>query len=202
MTLHTLDLLVGQWIAKGGALAIFFGMVLESACIPIPSEVILPLAGLMVLTGKLSLTEAVLLSLAGGLVGSYLSYWFGRQGGRAWLERYGKFVGISHRELAHADHFFATRGPITVLTGRLLPIIRTFISLPAGVAQMNMSKFLIYTFIGSVPWTLALIWAGLVLGQNWHIIMGYFSGANVVIGGLMVIAVAAYVWRHKRRSSN
>jgi membrane protein DedA with SNARE-associated domain len=143
-------------------------MAIESACIPLPSEIIMPFAGYLVYQGRFTLHGAALAGAIGCVVGSIPAYYLGQYGGRPIIERYGRYVLLSHRELDFADRVFQRWGQWVVLAGRLLPIIRTFIAFPAGVSRMPMGKFIVYTFIGSYPWCLALAWAGAKLGEKWH----------------------------------
>ncbi|HHY94613.1 MAG TPA: DedA family protein [Firmicutes bacterium] len=172
-------------------------MALESANIPIPSEAILPLAGYLVWKGHLTFWEAVLAGLAGGMTGSLASYWLGRLAGRPALERYGRLFFVSGRELAAADRWFARYGPSAVLFGRLVPGIRTFISLPAGVARMPLGQFFLYSLVGSAPWTALLTWAGMVAGEQWtRVESRLHTGTYMVLGILVLLAVVLYV-RHR-----
>jgi membrane protein DedA with SNARE-associated domain len=143
-------------------------MGIESACIPLPSEIIMPFAGYLVYQGRFTLHGAALAGAIGCVVGSIPAYYLGQYGGRPLIEKYGKYVLLSHRELDFADRVFKRWGQWVVLVARLLPIIRTFIAFPAGVARMPMGKFLVFTFVGSYPWCLALAWAGAKLGEKWH----------------------------------
>jgi membrane protein DedA with SNARE-associated domain len=147
---------------------VFLLMAVQSACIPIPSEVIMPFAGAQLAHSHMDLIWlATLASLASNL-GSIPAYWVGARGGRPMVERYGRFLLLSPRDLAIADRFFARFGSITVLLGRMLPIVRTFIAFPAGVAKMNQLRFHVYTFIGSWPWCYALAYIGMKLGDKWQ----------------------------------
>lgn len=155
-------------IASGGYATVALLMAIQSACIPIPSEVIMPLAGY-----ALAHTQAQLILLAtvaslASNIGSIPAYWVGARGGRPMVERYGSYMLLSRRDLDFVDHFFAKFGSITVLVGRMLPIVRTFIAFPAGVAKMNQLRFHLYTFLGSWPWCYALAYVGMRLGASWN----------------------------------
>src|SRR5271168_1144152 len=155
-------------ITAGGYPAVILLMAIQSACIPIPSEVIMPLAGYALAHSQLQLIIlATVASLASNL-GSIPAYWVGARGGRPMVERYGSFLLLSRHDLDRVDHFFARFGSIAVLIGRMLPIIRTFIAFPAGVAKMNQLRFHIYTFIGSWPWCYALAYVGMKLGAQFN----------------------------------
>ncbi len=175
-------------------------MGIESANIPLPSEVIMPFSGYLVWAGRFSLSWVALAGALGCLWGSLLSYWIGMRGGRPLIERYGKYVLISHSDLDLADRWFGKWGEPTVFIGRLLPIIRTFISFPAGVARVNIWRFSLYTFIGSFVWSLFLAWVGKKLGENWEAIRLYFHDADKVIGVLIIAGIIWWIWRHVRSS--
>jgi membrane protein DedA with SNARE-associated domain len=178
-------------------------MAIESACIPLPSEIIMPFAGYLVYLDKMSLHGAALAGAIGCVVGSIPAYYLGMYGGRPLIEKYGKYVLLSHRELDLADRLFQRWGQWVVLAGRLLPFIRTFIAFPAGVSRMRMGKFLVYTFVGSYPWCLALAWAGMKLGKAWDSdprFKAIFHRFEYVIVGAFLLAVAWFVW-HKIREA-
>lgn len=183
-----------------GGWGIAWAMLVESACIPLPSEVILPFGGFLAAQGQITLFTAMWSAVVGAMVGSALTYWIGAWGGRPLLARYGKYVLISPKEIDHADHWFARRGEITVFIGRLLPGVRTFISLPAGIARMNFGRFLWYSFLGIVPWTILFTWAGYQLGAHWDIMRPYLHKVDLVIIVLLVVLVGLFV-NYKIRSS-
>ncbi|NYF52309.1 DedA family protein [Tunturiibacter gelidoferens] len=167
MSEKIIALLIGA-IVSGGYASVVILMAIQSACIPIPSEVIMPLAGYALAHTQLQLIIlATVASLASNL-GSIPAYWVGAKGGRPMVERYGSMMLLSRRDLDLVDHFFSKYGSITVLIGRMLPIVRTFIAFPAGVAKMNQLRFHIYTFIGSWPWCYALAYIGMKLGATWN----------------------------------
>ena len=167
MSQKIVALLVGA-IASGGYFSVILLMAIQSACIPIPSEVIMPLAGYALAHTQLDLILlATVASLASNL-GSIPAYWVGARGGRPMVERYGSYLLLSRHDLDLVDRFFAHYGSITVLIGRMLPIVRTFIAFPAGVAKMNQLRFHIYTFIGSWPWCYVLAYIGMKLGAQWN----------------------------------
>jgi membrane protein DedA with SNARE-associated domain len=177
-------------------------MAIESACIPLPSEIIMPFAGYLVNAGRFTLHGAALAGAVGCIVGSVPAYYLGQYGGRPLIERYGKYVLISSHELDLADRLFARWGQWVVLVGRLLPVIRTFIAFPAGVARMNMTRFVLFTFIGSYPWCYGLAWVGMKLGEQWDKdprLKAAFHRFDLAIGLAIVAAVAWFVW-HKVRS--
>jgi len=173
-------------------------MAVESACIPLPSEVIMPFAGYLVFKGTFTLWGAALAGAAGCVLGSLLAYFIGAYGGRALVYKYGRYVLISHRDLAWADRWFARHGGITVFIGRLLPVVRTFIALPAGISRMPLLRFVVYTFAGSLIWCYGLAWIGLKLGENWRTLGAYFHKFDSAITLVLLIAIVWYVRRHWR----
>ena len=154
-------------ISSTGYLGVLLLMAIESACIPLPSEIIMPFAGYLVYTGRFNLYLVATAGALGCNLGSAIAYWVGSQGGRALIEKYGRYVLLRHRDLDRTEYFFHHHGQITVLLGRLLPVVRTFIALPAGIGKMPLLRFHIYTFVGSWPWCLALAYVGMKLGQRW-----------------------------------
>lgn len=173
-------------------------MALESACIPVPSEIIMPFSGFLVAQGHFNIWIVGFLGAVGNLIGSIVAYEVGLYGGRPFVEKYGKYFLISHRDLNLADRWFLKHGQGTVFFSRLLPVVRTFISLPAGVARMDFKKFCFYTFLGALPWSYALTYAGVVLGHNWSGIRVYFEKFEIIIGILIVAFIVWWIWRHTR----
>lgn len=171
-------------------------MAIESACIPLPSEVIMPFAGYLVFTGEFTLWGAALAGAVGCVLGSLVAYAVGASGGRSLVRRYGRYVLISHRDLAQADLWFTRHGDITVFVGRLLPVIRTFIALPAGISRMPMGRFVFYTFVGSYIWCYGLAWVGRTMGENWDTLGVYFHRFDAVIASVLLAGAAWYVRRH------
>ena len=171
-------------------------MAIESACIPLPSEIIMPFAGFLVFKGEMTLWGVALAGAFGCVVGSIPAYYLGMYGGRPLVEKYGKWVLISAKDLNWADQAFAKHGEIIIFIGRLLPAVRTFIAFPAGVARMNMTKFISYTFVGSLIWCYLLALAGFKTGENWESLKVYFHEFHYVIAGAGLIFVVWYVRRH------
>src|SRR6266481_9336808 len=169
-------------------------MAIESACVPLPSEVTMPFAGYLVAAGRFNLQLVAIAGAVGCLLGSYAAYYVGASGGRRLLESYGRWLLIAPHELALADRFFARWGSAAVFVSRLLPVVRTFIALPAGVARMPLLPFTIYTLIGSYIWCLGLAYAGLKLGQNWETLAPWFHRFDGAIALLLVIGVAAVLY--------
>ena len=177
-------------------------MAIESAAIPLPSEIIMPLAGWMLVQSKgLGIAHVALAGFYGALgclLGSWVAYWVGLIGGRPLLERYGRYILITPHELEWADRWFARYGDATVFFSRLLPVIRTFISVPAGVARMNFWKFSFYSFVGSFPWCFGLAYGGYVLGEHWETLRSAMRPFDIPIIVIGVLLVAFYVWRRVR----
>ena len=181
-------------ITAGGYPAVILLMAIQSACIPIPSEVIMPLAGWALAHSQMDLIIlATLASLASNL-GSIPAYWVGARGGRPMVERYGSYMLLSRHDLDRVDHFFDKFGSLAVLIGRMLPIIRTFIAFPAGVAKMNLFRFHLYTFIGSWPWCYALAWVGMKLGATWNTDPRFKAIFHRFHLAVELVIVAAFVW--------
>lgn len=183
-------------ISSFGYLGIVLLMGIESACIPLPSEVIMPFSGYLVFRGDFELFRVALAGAFGCLVGSIPAYYLGLYGGRPLIERYGKYVLVSPKDLDLAYRWFERYGDWAIFFSRLLPVVRTFISFPAGVAGMNFTRFVVFTFVGSFPWCLGLAYLGMKLGQNWDTLGGYFHRFDMVIGVLIILGVAYYIWHH------
>ena len=174
-------------------------MAIESACIPLPSEVIMPFSGYLVSTGQMNLWGVSVAGAVGCVLGSLVAYWVGMYGGRPFIEKYGRYVLVSRHDLDMADRWFSKHGEIIVFVSRLLPAIRTFIAFPAGVARMNLKRFIIYTFAGSLPWCLALAYVGQKLGEQWNkdeTLKTWFHRFDFVIGIVGVLLAAWWIWRH------
>lgn len=171
-------------------------MAIESANIPLPSEIIMPFAGYLVFIGRFNLWWAGFFGAIGCVLGGAFSYWLGMIGGRPLIEKYGKYILISHHDLDLADRWFKKYGEITTFIGRLLPIVRTFISFPAGISRMNFKRFIIYSFLGSLPFCLFLAYIGQKLGDNREILSIYFHRFDFIIGILILAGIVWYIWRH------
>lgn len=182
---------VGDW----GYVGIFVLMALESACIPIPSEVTMPVGGLLAAEGKLSFFWVGMIGAVANLVGSWIAYAAGRFGGRGFLMKYGRYILIRPHDIERADDWFARYGSPAVFFSRLLPVVRTFISLPAGVAKMPILRFSVLTFIGCLPWSFALAWAGWLLGDNWEALLPYMEPVSYALAALVAVVVAVWFVR-------
>ena len=194
--LAALFILIKSLIAVTGYGGIVILMGIESACIPLPSELIMPFAGFLVYEGKMKLLWVATAGAIGCNVGSLVAYEIGCYGGRPLVVRYGRWILLGRRELEWADRFFARWGYLAVFIARLLPVIRTFIALPAGIAHMPRLRFHIYTFLGSWPWCFGLAWFGMKLGQNWRELGKYFHKFDAVILAILVIGLAWFLWSH------
>jgi len=175
-------------------------MAIESACIPLPSELIMPLSGWMLIKARsLPAIYTMIAGFYGALgctIGSIVAYAVGAWGGRPFLNKYGKYILISHHDLDVADRWFERSGSWVIFVSRLLPVVRTFISLPAGIARMHLVKFLVYTFVGSFIWCAGLAYGGYMLGEHWEQIRDVMRPFDPVIGVLIIIFIALYIYRH------
>jgi membrane protein DedA with SNARE-associated domain len=194
--LGVLFVFVSSTIGALGYVGLTLLMAIESACIPLPSELIMPFAGYLAFEGKINLFWAATAGAIGCNLGSLVAYEIGAYGGRPLVERYGKWILMGRRELDHADKFFERWGYLAVFIGRLLPVIRTFIALPAGISRMPRGRFHLYTFLGSWPWCFALAWFGMKLGENWRTLGAYFHKFDAVIGAFLVIGLVWFLWSH------
>jgi len=198
--LDTVSQIAIQLIEYFGYWGVFIGMTIESACIPLPSEVIMPFAGYAVWDGKMTFLGIVIAGVLGNLLGSWIAYFIGSIGGRPFLEKYGRYFFISSKKLDMAHEWFERYGHEAVFISRMLPVIRTFISLPAGIAEMNFKKFTIYTVLGCIPWVIFLGYVGLVLGEHWEIIRSYFHILDIFVG-IGIVAVIIYIIYHYRKEN-
>jgi membrane protein DedA with SNARE-associated domain len=194
--LGALFVFINSVIASTGYAGLAFLMAIESACIPLPSELIMPFAGYLVHQGTMNLWCAATAGAIGCNLGSLIAYEIGAYGGRPLVEKYGRWILLSKRELDWADRFFQRWGYLAVFVARILPVVRTFIALPAGIARMPRGRFHLYTFLGSWPWCLGLAWFGMKLGENWRSLGKYFHQFDAVIGVVILAAVIWFVWSH------
>ncbi|HZA27136.1 MAG TPA: DedA family protein [Actinomycetota bacterium] len=194
---EALERFMTEVIGDYGYYAVVVLMILESACIPIPSEVTMVFGGFLVSRGRLDFFWVGMLGTLANVLGSWLAYWVGLVGGRPLIERWGKYIFLRKHELDRAEIWFEKHGEAAVFVSRLLPVVRTFISLPAGVAKMPFVKFTVYTFLGCLPWTFALTWAGFLLGENWETFLKYGEPVSIAIG---VILLGVLVWWLVRRA--
>lgn len=200
---HQIVLFLESLFNSVGWAGVVIAMTIESACIPLPSEVTMPLAGWMLIQAKgLSVWHTLWAGVWGGVgctLGSVITYWIGALGGRPILEKYGKYVLISQHDIETADRWFDRWGEATAFFSRLLPIVRTFISLPAGVARMNFTKFTVLSFIGSFMWSIALGIAGFVFGEHWEQVRAAMRPFDIPIAIVLLLLFGWYVYRHVKR---
>jgi membrane protein DedA with SNARE-associated domain len=182
-----------------GYVAIFILSALESACIPIPSEVVLPYGGYLAAQHALNVTGVIVIATIANLVGGLVTYYIGRYGGRALVLRYGRFILLNKNHLDWSEAWFEKRGELTVLIGRLLPAVRTFISLPAGMAQMSVSRFIIFTILGALPWNIALSLTGYYLGRNWSVVDAHLKPLTY-FGAVVLVVGIVWFWSRRKRS--
>lgn len=185
-------------VGSYGAWAVFLLMILESACIPVPSEAIMVFGGFLAGQGKVAFWAVVVAGVGGNLVGSWIAYWVGATKGREWALRW-HWLHITPARLDAADRWFVKYGDWAVLISRCLPIIRTFISLPAGVARMPFWRFSVLTLIGCIPWCLLLAYAGLAVGDNWETLQKQLHWFDYAVAAAIVVALAWLVVRYYRR---
>ena len=197
-----LSRVVVHLITNFGYGGVFITMVLQSACVPLPSEIILPLAGYLVFLGKFSYWKITFVATLANVVGGLVGFYVGKYAGRPLILKYGRYMFITEYKLKKTEYFFNKYGEITVLVGRMLPVIRTFVSLPAGIAQMNVMKMSIYTFLGSLPWCAVLIWYGYELGENWGTLKQLFNKFHLILGSLgflIFLLLLVYLFLSKRK---
>jgi membrane protein DedA with SNARE-associated domain len=197
--IELLSVLIVATISRLGYAGVVLLMAIESACIPLPSEIIMPFSGALVARGEFNLWLVGLAGAVGCVLGSLVAYWVGMYGGRPFVEKYGRYVLVSHHDLDLADRWFERFGEVIVFASRLLPAIRTFIAFPAGVARMNIKKFVIYTFAGSLPWCIGLAYVGQRLGEKWDkdpTLKNLFHRFDFIIGIVVALAAAWWIWRH------
>jgi membrane protein DedA with SNARE-associated domain len=194
-------------ISSGGYIGVIALMALESACIPLPSEVIMPFAGALTLE---SIAGAHILNLhlvafsgaLGCALGSAVAYFVGASGGREFVFKYGRYILLRRRDVEKSEAWFQHRGAVTVFIARLLPVVRTFISLPAGIARMPFGRFLTLSFLGSLPWCYLLAWIGIKVAGNIDVLKKYFHGADAVIGAGLLVLFGYWLWHHTRPEHN
>lgn len=196
---------VAGWITTNVSAMGYWGIILmmgiESACIPLPSEIIMPFGGYLVYKepARYTIWWMGVSGALGCVWGSAVAYWAGMYGGRPFVERYGKYVLIRHKDLDKADLWFKKHGEAAIFFSRLLPVIRTFISFPAGISRMHFGRFIVYTFLGSLPWCLGLAWIGTALGPKWDkVLRPYFHKADVLIAVVLAVLLALYIYHHIR----
>jgi len=192
---------ITKFIASTGHLTVFVGMVLESMVFPIPSEAIMPFTGFLIAEGQFSFWAVIIVSTLGSIVGSLISYVIGYYGGAPFIKKFGKYFLLDQAEFEATNRFFERRGAITVFICRFVPVIRHIISLPAGMARMNLWKFSILTIIGAGLWNTFLAYVGYRLKQNWQLILEYSKTIDEIVVVMLIILVGLYVYRHVRKKN-
>lgn len=194
-------MIIGNIISQMGYFGIGIGMLIESACIPLPSELVLPIGGFLVAEGKITMLGANIAVNLGSMIGSVIAYIVGYYGGRSFILKYGKYFFMSQSHFYHSEKAFLRFGGAAVFFGRLLPVIRTFISLPAGIARMNFKKFLIYSLVGMIPWNFALIYFGFVFGDKYQeVFRPYFKKFEYLVVALIFIAIVIIFIKLKKHN--
>ena len=189
---------ITSFIETTGYIGILVLMILESALIPIPSEIIMPFSGYIVYLGGLDLILVVAVGTIGNLIGSILAYYLGLYGGRPFIEKYGKYILLRKSHLEMAERLFNHYGDAIIFFSRMLPAVRTVISLPAGIGKMDLKRFSIYTTVGSIPWNFALTYIGVVLGPRWEEITFFFEKADIIFVIALLIIIAYFILSEKR----
>ena len=188
-----------EYIELWGYWGLILGMALESACMPVPSEIVLPFGGYLVSRGVLAFWPAVFAGTLGGTIGSIAAYLVGSKGGRPFIAKYGRYFFVTSKELSTADRLFQRYGSHIVFWARFMPVVRTFISLPAGIARMNFAQFVFYTVLGSLPWSALFVYIGVRLGQNWDQVRKTLEELDLAIIGLLVLLLLLLLVRKTRR---
>lgn len=188
-----------QFIDAWGYYAVAILMAMENACIPIPSELILGFAGYMIYAGRMTFTMAMVAGMVGGMAGSYFAYYVGHYGGRPFVDKYGKYFFVKKSHVDIAQEWFDKYGIKAVFFSRMLPVVRTFISLPAGFAHVDMRQFFFYTFIGSLPWTALILFIGMMLGEGWKVMMEVGHEISLAVAAILVIICIVLYVQYKRK---
>ncbi len=186
-------------IASTGYFGIFILMVLESMVAPVPSELVMPFAGFLVADGKMSFWLAVIVSGLASVTGSLISYYLAFFGGKELINKFGKFALLDKEELAWTEQWFRKRGSGTILISRFIPVVRHLISIPAGLARMDIRKFILFTAVGATAWNSFLLWAGMQLRERWLLVESYSKPLDVIVVALIAAAIAYYAYKHVKR---
>ena len=188
-----------EFIASWGYVAVAILMAAENACIPIPSELILGFAGYLIFADQMTFTGALVAGMVGGMAGSIFAYVVGHRGGRSFVDKYGHYFFVKKSHVDIAQNWFDKYGLKAVFFSRMLPVVRTFISLPAGFAHVNMKKFLTLTFLGSLPWTAMILAAGMMLGKSWEIMLKIGHQASLIFVGVCAVIIVVMYLRYRKR---
>ena len=187
-----------DFIAVYGYFAVAILMAMENACIPIPSELILGFAGYLIFADQMTFTGAMIAGMIGGMVGSIFAYLVGSYGGRKFVDKYGKYFLVKKSHVDLAQRWFDKYGIRAVFFSRMLPVVRTFISLPAGFARVNFKAFLFYTFAGSLPWTALILYLGMLFGENWKKLLELGHEASIIVVIAILVVIAVYIYRRRK----
>ena len=188
-------------MSAGGYFGLFALMALESMIAPVPSEVVMPFAGYLVLQGRFDFWIVLLVSGLGSIFGSVLSYYIGFYGGRPFVLRYGKYLLLDKEHLEWTENWFRKQGNKTIFISRFIPVVRHLISIPAGIAKMTIHKFVIYTFLGATIWNFILLYAGFKLGEHWDKIHQYSRGLDIIFVALVILFFVYFIWKHRKRKN-
>ena len=188
-----------EFIASWGYVAVAILMAAENACIPIPSELILGFAGYLIFADQMTFTGALIAGMVGGMAGSIFAYAVGHYGGRTFVDKYGHYFFVKKSHVDIAQNWFDKYGLKAVFFSRMLPVVRTFISMPAGFAHVDMKKFLTLTFLGSLPWTALILFAGMMLGKSWEIMLKVGHQASLIFVGVCAVIIAVMYLRYRKR---
>jgi membrane protein DedA with SNARE-associated domain len=190
-----------ETISSFGYLGIFLLMTAESTMIPLPSELVMPFAGYLAYTGQFSFLLVIIIASLGTIAGSLLSYFIGKYGGEPFLENYGRYLLVNKKDLAWTHSWFRKKGELTIFISRFVPVVRHLISIPAGIAEMDIKKFTIYTFAGGLIWNTALAYAGYLLGKNWEMIHEYTKPISYAMAAVIIIGIIYFVYKHLHRKA-
>lgn len=183
----------------GGYWAVFLLMALESMIAPVPSEIVMPFAGFLIVQEKATLLGVALISAFGSVFGSLLSYWLGIFGGRRFILRFGKYLLLDESHLEWTEQFFRRYGEKTIFISRFIPVVRHLISIPAGIGKMRIGRFIAYTFAGAIIWNTFLAWVGMKLRERWEIVHNYSSQIDVVMIAILVVLFVWFVYKHIKK---
>ena len=197
--MEQLSTLFLQFIADWGYVAVAVLMAAENACVPVPSELILGFSGYMIYAGQMQFVPALTAGMIGGLAGSLLAFYVGHAGGREFVDKYGHYIFIKKSHVDVAQRWFDKYGLKAVFFSRMLPVVRTFISLPAGFAHVDSKRFVIYTLAGALPWTALILFAGMALGKSWKVLLAIGHQASIVFIVVCAVVIAGLYIRHRRR---
>lgn len=185
-------------ISSMGYFGVFFLMILESMIFPMPSELVMPFAGFLAYEGRFSLALVFLVSTLGSIVGSLISYYIGYYGGNKIVLRYGKYLFLNEKDLKKTQVWFNKKGERTIFIGRLIPVVRHLISIPAGIGKMDLTKFCIYTTLGALLWNAFLAYLGYLLGKNWNLVRHYTEPISIIVAAVIVIVAIYFVYSHMK----